>query len=682
MGRMLQLKSVGFWRWHFWVTLIPCLFGAGAAHALESVTLQLKWTHAFQFAGYYMAVEKGFYEKAGLSVNLQEAGPGTDPVKLVLGGAAEFGVGTSSLLLERHAGAPVVALAVIFQHSPQILVARQDQSLQSVHDLKGKRVMFEAQSAELKAYLRQEGIDDAALHVLPHSFNTRDLIEGRVDGMSAYSTTELFELNQAGFPYQLYSPRAVGIDFYGDNLFTTEQQIKEHPARVAAFRAASLQGWQYAMAHPEEAIDLILTHYSKKHPRAFYQFEAHQMAPLLQSSLIEVGYMNPGRWRHIAQTYASLGLLPKDISLDGFLYATTPASSVWNPYLGGALALLLGMTLLASYILQTNRRLAASLTSRTLAQHALAESQQLYQSILHASPDAVVVSDLQGRIRHASPVAVTMMGGTTEAQLLGRNIANFRDPAEAPRAIANIEAMFKGVYNGAQDYRLIRLDGSSLDTEINAEIVRDAQKQPSGLIFVVRDVSERKKTEAHIRHMAQHDSLTGLPNRALFSDRLQRAILNAVRDKTGLALMFIDLDKFKPVNDTYGHAVGDLLLQDVAQRMLQCVRDSDAVARIGGDEFVVLLRGAISTPETLAVAEKIRSGVEKPFLVAGHQLLISCSVGVALFPEHGQDDITLAKSADFAMYQAKQRGRNQVFLYQGAQPQSPSDDSLGHALHL
>ena len=284
MGRMLQLKSVGFWRWHFWVTLIPCLFGAGAAHALESVTLQLKWTHAFQFAGYYMAVEKGFYEKAGLSVDLLEAGPGTDPVKLVLGGAAEFGVGTSSLLLERHAGAPVVALAVIFQHSPQILVARQDQSLQSVHDLKGKRVMFEAQSAELKAYLRQEGIDDAALQVLPHSFNTRDLIEGRVDGMSAYSTTELFELNQAGFPYQLYSPRAVGIDFYGDNLFTTEQQIKEHPARVAAFRAASLQGWQYAMAHPEEAIDLILTHYSKKHPRAFYQFEAHQMAPCCKAA--------------------------------------------------------------------------------------------------------------------------------------------------------------------------------------------------------------------------------------------------------------------------------------------------------------------------------------------------------------------------------------------------------------
>jgi diguanylate cyclase (GGDEF)-like protein/PAS domain S-box-containing protein len=659
---MWQLNSLGFWRRLHWVALTCCLLGATAVHALEAVTLQLKWTHAFQFAGYYAAIEKGFYEQAGLSVNLLEAAPGTEPVKIVVDGKADFGVGASSLLLERQAGVPVVALAVIFQHSPLVLVARQNRPLQSVHDLKGKRVMFEAQSSELKAYLRQEGIDDAALQALPHSFNTRDLIEGRVDGMTAYSTNELFDLDNAGFAYQTYSPRAVGIDFYGDNLFTTERQIKENPARVAAFRTASLKGWQYAMAHPDEIIDLILAKYSKHRARAFYEFEAQQMVPLLQSSLVEVGYMNPGRWQHIAQTYSALGLLPKNVSLDGFLYDTTPSSSIWSPYFGGALALLLGMTLLASYILRTNRRLATSLATQKQVQQALSESKQLYQSILHASPDAVVVSDLQGIIRHVSPVAVSMMGGATENQLLGRNIAEFRDPAEAQRAIANITAMFEGVYNGAEGYRLIRLDGSLLDTEINAEIVRDGQGQPSGLIFVIRDISERKKTEEHIRHMAQHDPLTGLPNRALFSDRLQSAITNAVRDKTGLALMFIDLDKFKPVNDTYGHGVGDLLLQDVAQRMLQCLRDSDTVARIGGDEFVVLLRGSSAIPETLAVAEKIRKGLERPFLIDGHVLQISCSIGVARFPEHGQDDITLAKNADLAMYRAKELGRNQICL--------------------
>jgi len=394
------------------------------------------------------------------------------------------------------------------------------------------------------------------------------------------------------------------------------------------------------------------------------------MVPLLQSSLLEVGYMNPGRWQHIAQTYATLGLLPKNVSLDGFLYDATPPSSVWSPYFGGALALLLGMTLLASYILRTNRRLAASLASQKLVQQALTESQQLYQSILHASPDAVVVSDLQGVIQHVSPVTVTLMGGATEDQLVGRNIAEFRDQAEAQRALANITAMFEGVYHGAEEYRLIRLNGSLLDTEINAEIVRDGRGQPTGLIFVVRDISERKKIEEHIRHMAQHDPLTGLPNRALFSDRLQHSITNAVRDKSGLALMFLDLDKFKPVNDTYGHVVGDILLQGVARRMLHCLRDSDTVARIGGDEFVVLLRGANAIPETLAVAEKIRSELDRPFLIEGHTLQISCSIGVALFPEHGQDDISLAKSADLAMYHAKEHGRNQVCLYKLKQAKS------------
>lgn len=661
---MWQLKIGSFWLWPIRLIVICCLFGATLAQALESVRLQLKWTHAFQFAGYYMAVEKGFYEEAGLEVQLLEASPGSGSDHAVLNGKAEFGVGNSSLLLERQAGAPVVALAVIFQHSPLVLVAHQSQPVQSVHDLKGKRIMFEAQSAELQAYLRQEGLEMTALQVLPHSLNTRDLIDGRVDGMTAYSTNELYELDQAGFPYQLYSPRAVGIDFYGDNLFTTEQQIKDHPERVAAFRTASLKGWQYAIEHRDETIDLILARYPTKNSRAFYQFEAQQMALLLQSSLIEVGYMNPGRWRHIAQTYAFLGLLPKEVSLDGFLYDTSPPTRVWSPYLGGALALALGVTLLASYILRTNRRLTASLNTQKLVQQALTESQQLYQSILQASPDAVIVSDLQGIIQHVSPATITMMGCDAEGELLGRNIADFRDPQDIARAAANTAAMLEGIHKGAEDYRLIRPNGSTLDTEINAEVVRDAQGQTHGLIYVVRDISERKKTEERIRHMAQHDALTGLPNRALFSDRLQRALANCTRDQTALALMFIDLDKFKPINDTNGHAVGDLLLKNAAQRMLLCLRDSDTVARIGGDEFVVLLRGATGRLEALAVAEKIRSSLEQPFLLAGHALQISCSVGVALFPEHGQDEITLSKNADLAMYRAKEQGRNQVCLHQ------------------
>ncbi len=183
--------------------------------------------------------------------------------------------------------------------------------------------------------------------------------------------------------------------------------------------------------------------------------------------------------------------------------------------------------------------------------------------------------------------------------------------------------------------------------------------------------AELQRSEEQLRQMAQHDALTGLPNRALFTDRLQRSLAVARREESQLALLFLDLDNFKPVNDQFGHAVGDELLQAVAQRMLACVRDSDTVARIGGDEFVLLLRavGVHAGQTALGIAEKIRAALAQEFELAGQRLQISCSIGIALFPQHGQDDVELAHHADMAMYLAKQTGRNRVCLYQAADPQ-------------
>jgi ABC-type nitrate/sulfonate/bicarbonate transport system substrate-binding protein len=200
------------------------------AQALETVNLQFKWSHAFQFAGYYAALEQGYYREAGLDVRLLEAGPGIDALESVLSGQAQYGVGTSSLLLARAAGKPVVVLAVVFQHSPLVLVARQDLATpgtQGIHDLVGKRVMIEPQSDELFAYLKQEGIGLDRLVQVPHSFEPEDLIAGRVDAMSAYVTNEPYYLEASGLAYQTYTPRSAGIDFYGDNLFTTEQELKD-----------------------------------------------------------------------------------------------------------------------------------------------------------------------------------------------------------------------------------------------------------------------------------------------------------------------------------------------------------------------------------------------------------------------------------------------------------------------
>jgi diguanylate cyclase (GGDEF)-like protein len=174
------------------------------------------------------------------------------------------------------------------------------------------------------------------------------------------------------------------------------------------------------------------------------------------------------------------------------------------------------------------------------------------------------------------------------------------------------------------------------------------------------------QSEQQQRELAQHDMLTGLANRALFSDRLQHALAIAKRDGTRFALLYLDLDKFKPVNDTHGHAVGDLLLKEVAQRMTRRVRESDTVARIGGDEFVVILRAIDGDQSVIQVAQSILEALGQPFLIGELSLQISCCIGAAIYPDHGDDELTLSRVADGAMYQAKHSGRNRVCLAQNA----------------
>jgi diguanylate cyclase (GGDEF)-like protein len=171
---------------------------------------------------------------------------------------------------------------------------------------------------------------------------------------------------------------------------------------------------------------------------------------------------------------------------------------------------------------------------------------------------------------------------------------------------------------------------------------------------------ELRESEERMRHMAQHDPLTHLPNRALFSDRLQAALARARRDSAGAGLMFVDLDHFKPVNDAYGHAVGDHLLVAATKRMRDCLRESDTLARVGGDEFVVLLPHIDTRDDARLVAERIRTSLALPFLIDNHALAISASIGIGIFPEHGSDDVTLIKSADDAMYRAKDAGRDRL----------------------
>ena len=286
------------------------------------VRLQLKWRHQFQFAGFYAALEKGYYREAGFAVTVLPGTPGTDPVETVLKGAAEFGVASSELVLRYAKGDPVVVLASIFQHSPLTLFVRRDAGINTVHDLAGHKVALAPWETEIFAYLQREKVPIDRLQLVQHDYSVDTLLQGRVDALAGYETDESYYLQQSGGQYRQFTPRSSGVDFYGDTLFTTRAMVERHPKWAEAFRAASLRGWQYALAHQEEISALIHAKYAPDLPVEKLRFEAERMMPLVRPDLVELGHSHVSRWQHIFDVYRELGLASggADIDMRGLIY--------------------------------------------------------------------------------------------------------------------------------------------------------------------------------------------------------------------------------------------------------------------------------------------------------------------------------------------------------------------------
>ena len=297
------------------------LLASHPAAALDPVSMQLKWKHQFQFAGYYAALEQGFYRAAGLDVTIREGGPGIDVAETVAGGKSDFGVCNASVLRDWTMGRRLVVLAAIFQRSPAVILVPRRADISSVSDLRGRTLMDTPGSDEIAAMLKREGVDYQSMLRVPHEGNPRDLLAGRADAMVAYSTNEPFVLEQLGAAFRTFSPDAYGIDFYGDNLCTSELEVKANRDRVAAFRAASVKGWAYALANKEATVDLIIRSYSNKKSREALLFEAEHTEALVGRDPDRIGEQDPERWRRIAATYRQLGLLTDD---------TLPAALIWD----------------------------------------------------------------------------------------------------------------------------------------------------------------------------------------------------------------------------------------------------------------------------------------------------------------------------------------------------------------
>ncbi len=508
--------------------------------ALEPVSLQLRWKHQFQFAGYYLAKEKGYYREQGLDVTLLENGPGLPgPLAQVVDKKVDFGVSASGVVVEYANGAPVVVLAAVFQHSPVTWVVRGDSGLATISDLADKKLMTlqpVLESVELMAPFLSEGIALNTLDMEPTSFDIQDLISGRVDAFNGYISNEPYLMEQMGVPYGLIQPRTYGVDFYGDVLFTHADTVRDRPDLVRRFREASLKGWQDAMLDIEGTAALIQRKYATDKSLEHLVFEGQRLKDLVLDDLVPVGHMNPVRWQRIVDINASLGLIGADVDLDAFIYDPSPRQDLLRHYLIGAfllLALLISLAVVLK-ITQLNRRLR-------------------------------------------------------------------------------------------------------------------------------QEIKKRLQKEQELEELARTDALTGLMNRRAFWEAGEREFALTTRQHRALSLIMVDLDHFKHINDSFGHQVGDKVLQLLAKVLVSQSRGSDVCGRLGGEEFALLL------PETQLnaahqLAERLRRTLAGTALALedGRQVKVTMSLGVVeRFPGEACFADLMCR-ADNHLYRAKEMGRDQV----------------------
>ncbi len=642
---------------------------------LTPITMQLRWKHQFQFAGYYAAREKGFYQRAGLDVTLVEGAPGREPITEVLEGRAHYGEANSELIYSRMQGAPLIALAAIFQHSPSILLARRDSGIRSPQDFVGKRVMLVggAHDYGLLAMLTYEGITTDQVEIIPSSYEIQDLIDGNTDLFNAYLTNEPFYMQQQGIAIQEIHPINYGIDLYSDILFTSEEELENHPQRVKAFRKATLHGWQYAMEHPAEIIDLILSEYSDRKSRAHLEFEAEAMKDLIMPTLVDMGHINPGRINRMALLFIEMGLLKNGDSLEGFIYnpdAGPDLEWVW-PLVGGILLALLLIIGITTYLWRLNKRLAEEVEHRSLVEKKLRYTEQHARRIINELQDIYYRTNNDGIIREISPSLTNILGYKVE-EVLGTSIENLYLP-NFSRSDFLRQLDEKGGAIHDYELQMRAKNGDAVWVSASSHLLEDDNGATIGVEGVIHDITKNKLYQEYFEQLALMDPLTRLPNRRHLLRILRKSISTSKRHNQRGAILFLDLDRFKPVNDQYGHSVGDKLLQAVATRFSQFLRAEDTAARLGGDEFIILL-SQLNSDESLAleeaksVAEKSIAYLEQPFDVDELIIEISASVGITLFPSDDLDGDQLLQQADIAMYAAKEQGRGGAVSYQELPP--------------
>lgn len=383
--------------------------------------------------------------------------------------------------------------------------------------------------------------------------------------------------------------------------------------------------------------------YSGSFHRAYHKSDAALMAEVEQG----FAQIDPAEWHQLQERWLGAPLAhQRDVALVRYtLYALLAASAL-------ALALV-------GWNRGLRRRVAVRTIELTAALEALRLSERHYQDLVSTTPVGVFETDREGRCVYVNQ---------RWQEISGLNLESARERwlqaiygEDRARVLEDWRTALREQRGVRMEYRMLR-GGEVIWVLCELSPVQD-NGELCGYIGSLADITERKQAEARIQFLAHHDALTGLPNRLLVADRLEQAIAYADRSQSRAALLFLDLDQFKTINDSLGHPIGDALLQATAQRLRGCLRETDSISRQGGDEFLIVLSEVSDTDAVAKVARKVLEQLAQPLVLNGRELATSVSIGVAVYPEDGADFETLLKKADIAMYHAKEAGRNACRFY-------------------
>lgn len=295
------------------------------------------------------------------------------------------------------------------------------------------------------------------------------------------------------------------------------------------------------------------------------------------------------------------------------------------------------------------------LKERQLMEEAIRESEERYRKLVELSPDGIAIH-VEGVFEFMNPAGMRILGAVSPEQLIGIPALTVVHPDFHESFTARIHDLkSKADRVPWIEQKYVRLDGTVIDVEVSG--VRFVHEGKPAVQMIFRDITERKQVEQRLERLALYDTLTGLPNRMLFFDRFNQLLALAKRNSYVLALLYMDLDQFKQINDSCGHEVGDLLLIEASHRMKSSTRSSDTVARMGGDEFIGICARIAAPEDASVVASKIISGLARPFRIKGLELKIGVSIGISIYPLDGDDVETLVNKADAAMYRVKESGK-------------------------